>query len=123
MPTTTHAAGNGVHVPTLNFVRSLLDVFAGPNHGLRVAVHGAGGSPGEHIEIIGGGRLPKQLRAGLKRAHAYWERSRRNSIPWDAVAVVWHESASGWGPRFAIPNIGVLLELVAERRALRGTRA
>ncbi|MGY4478626.1 hypothetical protein [Bradyrhizobium sp. USDA 3364] len=109
----------GARIATLHFVRSLLDLFAGPDHGLGVAVYGVG-TAHERIEIIRGGRLPTQLRAGLPRARAYWEgRSRRgSSISWDDAPVVWHESQSGWGPRFAIPGVSALIDLVAERRVL-----
>lgn len=112
-------------VATLHFVRSLLDLFAGPGHGLGVAVYGVG-TAHERIEITRGGRLPKQLRAGLFHARAYWEaRPRRgSSISWDDAPVVWHESQDNWGPRFAIPGVSALIDLVAERRVLlEGGRA
>lgn len=120
--TAADAATLSTNVPTFRFVCSLLDVFAGPNHGLRVAVRGAG-LPGEQIEVIGGW-LPEQLRAGLPRAHAYWEKPRCGSIGWDEAPVVWHTSHDGRWPRFAIRSIGALIDLVAERRAwLEGASA
>lgn len=105
------------HVRTLDYWRDLLDEFAGPEHGLRVTVYRVG-SPDERIEITRGGRLPRQLRAGLRHARAYWEAPRKGSVSWDDAPVVWHESKDGWGPRFAIMGLGALLDLVAERRAL-----
>lgn len=108
---------------TLDYLRELLDEYAGPGHGLRVTVYRVG-STDERIEITRGGRLPKQLRAGLSRARAYWEKPRKDSISWDDAPVVWHESQDGWGPRFAIPGVGALLDLVVDRRVLlEGGRA
>lgn len=84
---------------TYDFLRSVIDLFAGPKSGVGVGVWI--GTP-ERVEITG--HLPRVLRKGLSRADAWYEPRRR-------------------GPRLAIPSLAALVELVAERRSMGGRHA
>lgn len=123
----SRAGNRGTHkrlrdaVSAADFYRGAVTLFGGSGHGLRVGVI-VDAVDGDMIEISG--FLPPALRTGLCRAHAYWEQAHAGSVPWDAVPIVWHASRSGYGARLAIPDLGTLLDLVAERRrALEGALA
>lgn len=97
---------------TVDFLRGAIDLFGAPRHGVGVGVIEDGGEP--LIEISG--ELPRAARGGLKRAFAWWERPRRVWAPWANAWAVWHLSRDGYGPRLAIPSLGVLCEVLAARR-------
>jgi hypothetical protein len=108
-------------VSTAEFYREAVAWFGGPACDLQVEVLECG--EGDLIEVFGS--LPCSLRAGLRRAYAFWEYPRRGWVPWRRYgSIVWHTSSDGYGPRFAISGLGTLIDLVAERRlALEGGEA
>lgn len=85
----------------------LVDLFAGPNHGLRVGVCISGGF--ELVEIIG--KLPRSLRKGLRR-HAPW--SERD------YAIEWVMRPDGYGPRYELHGMNDLLDRLVERKVFLG---
>ena len=103
---------------TYDFLRSVIDLFAGPKSGVGVGVWI--GTP-ERVEITG--HLPRVLRKGLSRADAWYEPRRRGHIAWAEAWAVWHLTADCRGPRLAIPSLAALVELVAERRSMGGKHA
>jgi hypothetical protein len=94
-----------------DFYRDVV-AWIGGERDLRVGVIRTGGR--DTVEVFG--FLPPPLRAGLRRARAYWERLRPGCVPWSDAAVVWHTSLDGYGPRFAVPGLGALIDLLAERQ-------
>ena len=83
---------------------ALVNLVAGPGHGLRVGVNLDCGF--ETIEIIG--TLPKQLRKGLRR-YAPWN-TRNYAIEW--------VPRSGYKTRYELQGLPDLLQRLADRRAL-----
>ncbi len=108
-------------VSSLDFWRGLVDLVAGEASGLKIGV-GCGGGHEDKIEILGD--LPLALRRGLKRAVPWPMPVRRGQVPWSSVDITWCTRVDGRGQRFAITDLGVALDLMAERRlALGETRA
>ncbi len=85
----------------------LVDLFAGPNHGLRVGVCISDGF--ELVEIIG--KLPRSFRKGLRR-HAPW--SERE------YAIEWVTRTDGDGQRYELHGMYDLLDRLVERKVFLG---
>jgi hypothetical protein len=114
-PNHIQCAGETFEASTLDFVRDLVDLFGGPRHSVRIGVIESCEAP--LIEISG--KLPRAARGGLKRAFATWERMSRGGRSWDEAWAVWHLSRDGYGPRFAIPSLGALCDVLVARRRER----
>lgn len=112
-------AGEGWSMSWLDFYCGCVSMFGGTGHGLLIGTIEGGGDV--TVEILG--PLPPALRKSLRQVRAWWEPVLRNRVPWCLVAITWCLRLDGWGPRFAIRDLGLLLDLVSERRlALEGTR-
>jgi hypothetical protein len=96
---------------TIHIYRAALSLVGGPNHGLLVGVITS--CDGQSVEILGS--LPAASRKWLKKVAADGVPT-RGRIPWRLAKITWCERLNGRGPRYAIPDLAALLELVAERR-------
>jgi len=107
-------------VSTYSFLRGMVDLFSGPHNGVGLGViSGHGGS--ENVELSG--KLPLQLKRGLPRVYANWEKPRRGWISWSQAFAVWHSTTNSYGPRFAVASLAELVELLVRRRELVAKRA
>ena len=100
----------------IDFLRQVVELVAGPDHGLRLSVCERGEDDLGNIEVLG--PLPRELKKLLPRARAYWEPMRGSDVAWADVQVVWCPNLDGVGARYAVGRFPDLLELLAERAIL-----
>jgi hypothetical protein len=100
---------DSVSMRPFDFYRDALALLGGPNHGLKVGLIG----DDELLEILGA--LPAGWRKRLRRV-ATGPIATRGRVSWRDARITWCERLDGRGPRFAVPGLGALLDIVAERR-------
>jgi hypothetical protein len=89
----------------LDWWRAVVDIGAGPNHGLVIGVISS--CDGELVEVCG--VLPQPLKTGLYRCA-----SKRNRD----CAIEWLTRPDGYGGRYAIEGLGDLIRLLQKRADL-----
>ncbi len=102
---------------SLDFLREVVALAGGDRIGVRVGViEDTTDEP--LIEFFGD--LPRAVSVRLRRAYANWERHWRGGVSRDDCWAVWHTSANGYGARFEITGLSLLVDLIAECRVAAG---